>query len=131
MSAQARPGPRSASSSTRDQVTEKMDKAAGTDPIEAVDSPADGSKPTPETDKSVTDDFKGRQRVTAIEDGKIGDPTAPRIRPTAAEPQCVTMAMLPTWETSVENPACSKSCGPSFTEMPASQQMSSRRLTSS
>lgn len=63
-----------------------MDKAAGTDPIEAVDSPADGSKPTPETDKSVTDDFKGRQRVTAIEDGKIGDPTAPRIRPTAAEP---------------------------------------------
>ncbi|GAA3080473.1 membrane protein [Streptosporangium carneum] len=61
-----------------------MDKATGTDPVEAAESPAGGSKPTPETDNSVTDDFKGRQSVTAIEDGKPGDP-ATRPRPASGE----------------------------------------------
>lgn len=62
-----------------------MDKATGTDPAEVAESPAGGSKPTPETDNSVTDDFKGRQSVTAIEDGKPGEHTA-RIRPGAPAP---------------------------------------------
>ncbi|GAA4224508.1 Flp pilus assembly pilin Flp [Streptosporangium album] len=61
-----------------------MDKATEADAAEAVKSPADGSKPTPETDDSVTDDSKGRQNVTAIEDGKPSDSTV-RIRPQSAE----------------------------------------------
>ncbi|MEV7010228.1 DUF3566 domain-containing protein [Streptosporangium sp. NPDC051022] len=65
-------------------MTAKMDKATGPDPAEVVESPADGGKPTPETDNSVTDDFKGRQSVTAIEDGKTSDNTT-RIRPAAPE----------------------------------------------
>lgn len=88
MCAQAKPGrPRPASSSTsstRDQVTEKMDKATEADAAKVVASPADGSKPTPETDDSVTDDLKGGQNVTAIEDGKPSDSTT-RIRPQSAE----------------------------------------------
>ncbi|WP_433248174.1 DUF3566 domain-containing protein [Streptosporangium sp. CA-135522] len=65
-------------------MTEKMDKATEADAVEVVESPADGSAPTPETDKSVTDEVKGRQNVTAIEDGKPGDSTV-RIRPRSTE----------------------------------------------
>ncbi|MET8334919.1 DUF3566 domain-containing protein [Streptosporangium canum] len=61
-----------------------MDKATEADAVDVAESPADGSKPTPETDKSVTDDFKGRQNVTAIEDGKPSDSTV-RIRPRSTE----------------------------------------------
>ncbi|MDP9864121.1 MULTISPECIES: DUF3566 domain-containing protein [Streptosporangium] len=59
-----------------------MDKTTEADAANVVESPADGGKPTPETDNSVTDDLKGRQNVTAIEDGKPGDSTV-RIRPRA------------------------------------------------
>jgi hypothetical protein len=84
VNAQSNPGPRPASSSTRDQVTEKMDKTAETNVVEVVESPADGSAPTPETDDSVTDEPKGRQSVTAIEDNKKQGESTVRIRP--AEP---------------------------------------------
>lgn len=84
MNAQSNPGPRPASSSTRDQVTEKMDKTAETNVVEVVESPADGSAPTPGTDDSVTDEPKGRQSVTAIEDNKKQGESTVRIRP--AEP---------------------------------------------
>ncbi|SNT59815.1 Transmembrane protein of unknown function [Streptosporangium subroseum] len=84
MNAQSNPGPRPASSSTRDQVTEKMDKTAETNVVEVVESPADGSAPKPGTDDSVTDEPKGRQSVTAIEDNKKQGESTVRIRP--AEP---------------------------------------------
>ena len=84
MNAQSNPGPRPASSSTRDQVTEKMDKTAETNVVEVVESPADGNAPTPGTDDSVTDEPKGRQSVTAIEDNRKQGESTVRIRP--AEP---------------------------------------------
>jgi hypothetical protein len=84
VNAQSNPGPRPASSSTRDQVTEKMDKTAETNVVEVVESPADGSAPKPGTDDSVTDEPKGRQSVTAIEDNKKQGESTVRIRP--AEP---------------------------------------------
>jgi Transmembrane domain of unknown function (DUF3566) len=82
VNAQSNPGPRPASSSTRDQVTEKMDKTAETNVVEVVESPADGNAPTPGTDDSVTDERKGRQSVTAIEDNKKQGESTVRIRPT-------------------------------------------------
>ena len=85
MSAQGKPGSRPASSSTRDQATEKMDKTAGTKDVEAASSPVNGSAPAPETDESVSDDRKGRKKVTTTEDGKQADTTV-RIRPSGSPP---------------------------------------------
>jgi Transmembrane domain of unknown function (DUF3566) len=87
VNAQSNPGPRPASSSTRDQVTEKMDKTAETNVVEVVESPADGSAPKPGTDDSVTDEPKGRQNVTAIEGNKQQSESTVRIRPADAEPK--------------------------------------------
>ncbi|MEU9836424.1 DUF3566 domain-containing protein [Streptosporangium sp. NPDC048047] len=59
-----------------------MDKTAGAEAAGAVESPADGR--TPGTGESVTDDLKGRQNVTAIEDGKPSE-SAVRIRPASPD----------------------------------------------
>jgi hypothetical protein len=85
VSAQGNSGSRPASSSTRDQATEKMDKTAGTKDVEAASSPVNGSAPAPETDESVSDDRKGRKKVTTTEDGKQADTTV-RIRPSGSPP---------------------------------------------
>lgn len=61
-----------------------MDKTAGTKDVEAASSPVNGSAPAPETDESVSDDRKGRKKVTT-EDGKQADTTV-RIRPSGSPP---------------------------------------------
>ncbi|MFF5205241.1 DUF3566 domain-containing protein [Streptosporangium sp. NPDC000396] len=65
-------------------MTGKIDKATEADAAEGAESPVDGSESTPETDRPVTDEHKGRQSVTAIEEDKPGDSTM-RIRPASAE----------------------------------------------
>ncbi len=94
MSAQGKPGSRPATSSTRDQATEKMDKTAGTKDVEAASSPVNGSAPAPETDESVSDDRKGRKKVTT-EDGKQADTTV-RIRPSGSPPPSAPSLQSPT-----------------------------------
>ncbi|GAA3443174.1 DUF3566 domain-containing protein [Planomonospora venezuelensis] len=62
-----------------------MDKTTEAEVVEVVESPAEAGAPTPETDDSVTDEFKGRSKVTAIEGDKpVGDSTT-RIRPASAD----------------------------------------------
>ncbi|MBG0826981.1 DUF3566 domain-containing protein [Planomonospora sp. ID67723] len=75
-----------------------MDKTTEAEVVEVVESPADASAPTPETDDSKTDEFKGGSKVTSIEDDKpVGDATR-RIRPVSAEadkPSDSTMRIRP------------------------------------
>ncbi|MEV4526194.1 DUF3566 domain-containing protein [Streptosporangium sp. NPDC049304] len=72
-----------------------MDKIAGTKDAEAASSPVNGSVPAPETDGSVSDNRKGRPKVTTTEDGKQADTTV-RIRPSGSPPPSAPPPQSPT-----------------------------------